>query len=135
MRANCHGLSKGDNKRILVLAVALWLHSTVTQMPWIWLLSWGSCHDNCIAGGECPAPELPQRARFYPLSEWLWNTAGTRDPSLYFCQCLPLSHWVKYANGLDRYLGKKKKKAGFSKSRFLYYFDFMALPNDSDSYF
>lgn len=31
--------------------------------------------------------------------------------------------------------GKKKKKAGFSKSRFLYYFDFMALPNDSDSYF
>lgn len=101
-----------------MLAVALWLHSTVTQMLWIWLLSWGSCHDNCTAGGEWPVPELLQRARFHPQSEWLWNIAGTRDPSLYFCQCLLLSQWVKYANGLDRYLGREKEELVSLKADF-----------------
>lgn len=62
-----------------------------------------------------------------------WDTAGTRDPFLHFCQCLLLSQWVKYPNGFDSYLGRKK--AGFSKSRFLYYLDFMALANDSNIYF
>lgn len=32
MRASCHCLSEGDNRRTLVSAVALWLRSTVTQM-------------------------------------------------------------------------------------------------------
>lgn len=129
MRAGCHCSSE-------VTITGFWRclrpFGCVTQWHkcWIQLLSWGSCHDNCAAAGECPAPEFLRRARGHWYSEWLWNIAGARDPFLYFCQCLLLSHWGKCASGVGRYLGRKKE------SRFLFYFfDFKALSNDSNFYY
>lgn len=109
MRANCPCIRKVTIKGFWCW---LWPFGCVTQwhkcwMLWVgllrfWLLSWGSCHDNPTSGGECPAPEFLQWTWGHWHSEWLWNIAGTRDHFLYFCRCLLLSQWVKYANGANR---------------------------------
>lgn len=93
----------------------LWPFGCVAQwhkcwMLRIWLLSWGSCHDNCTAGWECPVPELLRRARIHRQSQWLWNIAGTRDPSLYFCQCLLSFTVCEMCKWSWQVSGKGKKK-------------------------
>lgn len=102
------------------MAGVLWLHNTVTNAG---CCLWHWSEDRAVGASAVP-PGLAamttallgkalcgcscRELRVIDILSVSQDTAGSRDPFLWFCQRLLLSQWVKDTNAVDGYLGRKR---------------------------